>query len=247
MKISCVIITRNEEYNIEKCLKGASWCDEVIVVDSGSTDKTLQLAAEYGARVVSNEFEGFGKQKQFACSLATHEWILSIDADEVVTKELRAEIQKIIRHVDVPFSAYRIPRRFFFLGRKFTYGTNSVDYPVRLFLHERGAFSTHVVHERVVVDGTIGTLKNELLHFSYVSIEQYLNKFNNYTTLAAEQQTARGKNRSVVIGALRIPFEFFRHYIFKLHVLNGVEGLIWSVLSSFYPFVKIAKANKMRR
>lgn len=243
MSISCIIITKNEETNIEACLKAVSWCQEIIVVDSGSTDRTQSIVESHNARFVTHPFNGYGRQKNFACSLVKHPWILSVDADEVLSVDLRNEIQLAISNPSSPDNGYSIPRRFSFLGRTFKHGSGSVDYPIRLFKVGFGHFSDDVVHEKLIVKGSVGRLRGEMVHYSYTSLDQYLTKFNSYTSFAAQQIIQDKSRRSVILNALRIPLEFFRFYILKLNILNGAQGLVWSVLSAFYPFVKVAKAR----
>lgn len=208
-------------------------------------DGTKSIAESMGAIVVTEPFRGYGRQKQFACSLARNQWILSIDADEVVTDALRTsilhEFEKGPRH-----KAYALPRRFYFLGKRFAYGRGAIDHPVRLFHAESGGFTSDSVHERVSVRGSVGTLDGELDHYSYITLEQYLGKFNTYTTLAAQQIVASGKHRSVATTTVLIPMAFFIHYVVRLNCLNGWQGLVWSVLSAVYPLVKVAKARSLR-
>lgn len=215
------------------------------MVDSGSTDETRSIAESEGAIVLTEPFRGYGRQKQFACSRARNEWILSIDADEVVTGALREsilhELEKGPGH-----KAYAIPRRFHFLGKRFAHGRGAIDYPVRLFHAGAAGFNSDSVHERVVVDGTIGRLHGELDHYSYTTLEQYLGKFNTYTSLAAQQIVSSGKKRSVLGTAMLIPVTFITHYVFRLNCLHGWQGLVWSVLSTVYPLVKVAKARSLR-
>jgi len=239
--ISVIIITFNESDRIESTLRSLSWCKDVVVVDSGSTDETQVIAEKMGARVVYRQFSGYGEQKQFACSLAKHPWILSIDADEVLSEKLSIEIQCAI--TTESFSAYRIPRRFRFLGRTFTHGRSSVDYPTRLFRRDHGGFDSAIVHESVVVTGAISRLQGEMLHDSYRNLHHYFEKFNDYTTKAAEQMISKGVHRSLVVTIVSLPLYFIKHYIIGGHILNGREGLLWSLLSSWYPVVKVAKAR----
>ncbi len=239
--ISVIIITFNESDRIEATLRSISWCEDVVVVDSGSTDGTQAIAERMGARVVYREFTGYGEQKQFACKLAAHPWILSLDADEVVSKELSLEIQFAVKGESN--SAYQIPRRFRFLGRTFTHGRSSVDYPTRLFRSGHAEFNSALVHESVVVEGDISRLQGEMLHDSYRNLHHYFEKFNEYTSAAADQMIMNGVRRSVLFTVLSMPLYFIKHYFIGGHILNGKEGLLWSLLSSLYPVVKVAKAE----
>lgn len=239
--ISTVIIAYNEADRIEATLLSLSWCDDIVVVDSGSTDGTQAIAEEYGARVVYHPFTGYGAQKQFACGQARNKWILSLDADEVLSLELQKEIRSVVEHGAI--SAYHIPRRFRFLGRTFRHGHSSVDHPIRLFDKTCAGFDASVVHESVTVNGTVGTLRSEMLHDSYRDLHHYFEKFNEYTSKAAQQMHASDTRRSLVVTVLSLPLYFFKHYIIGGHIVNGREGLIWSLFSSWYPIVKVAKAT----
>ncbi len=190
-------------------------------------------------------FEGYGNQKQYAVSLAKNLWVLSVDADEIVSKELGNELLSLSSEPDV--SAFRIPRRFRFLGRTFLHGHGAKDAPTRLFRTDRCRYDNAGVHESVIVEGEIGVLRGEMLHESYIDLAQYFEKFNRYTTLASEDLARSGRTRSVVITGMTIPFYFIKHYVLWGHYRNGIHGFVWSILSSFYPFVKVAKGWALRK
>ncbi|MBS1561981.1 MAG: glycosyltransferase family 2 protein [Bacteroidetes bacterium] len=243
--VSTVIIAYNEADRIEATLLSLSWCDDIVVVDSGSTDGTQTIAERYNARVLSHPFTGYGKQKQYACTHARNKWILSIDADEVLSEDLQEEIQRAATQGD--HAAYRIPRRFRFLGRTFKHGRSSVDHPIRLFNSDLAGFDSSIVHESVVVNGPIASLRAEMLHDSYRDLHHYFEKFNEYTSKAAQQMKADETRRSLLLTVLSLPLYFFKHYIIGGHILNGREGLIWSLFSSWYPIVKVAKATLLTK
>lgn len=257
--LSVVVITRNEASRIKACLEAVRWADEIIVVDSGSTDGTVQIATNLGARVVHHDFAGYGAQKNVAVSLATASWVLSIDADEIVTEALSISIRRVIMSPEeltgkkhnssgeILPAAYRFRRRFVFLGKVFRHGSDSVDHPIRLFRRTKARFSDDLVHESLIVDGPIAEIDGEMLHHSYETLSQYFQKFDRYTDLAAEQLFAKNSRRNSLLTALLQPLYFVRHYILGGHILNGWHGFIWSIFSSWYPVVKIAKLEALRR
>lgn len=245
-KISAVIICHNEADSIVGCIQAVKGCcDEIVVVDSGSSDGTVGLLQEMGITAVHHDFVGYGQQKRYACSLAKNSWILSIDADEMVSEEMAAELRSF--QDEGHFVAFRLSRRFRFLGRTFLHGHGSVDHPIRLFRRDRCEFDEAVVHESVVVNGHIGKITSEMLHESYTTLSQYLVKFDRYTTLGAKKLISEDVHRSVVMSGLSIPIYFVKQYFVWGHYRNGIEGFIWAVLSSFHPFVKVAKAWAMRK
>ena len=246
-KISCVIITLNEEDNIRKCLQSVSWCDEIVLVDSGSTDNTIEIAKGFGAKIFTKELNGFGEQKRYAVSLASNDWIFSIDADEVVTDDLRESIIKRLNSSEALPAGFSVQRRLCFLEREFKYGKEGNEFLVRLFNRQRGNFTSAKVHEGVELNGESVKLESVLLHNSYKTLHQYFQKFNNYTTRAANELYEKGKKKNVVLVYLLFPFYFLKNYFINRNFLNGVQGLMWAFLSSCYPLVKYAKLQDLRR
>lgn len=240
-KISAVIITYNESRNIVRALRAVKWCDEIVVVDSGSTDNTVDLCKQYGCKVIYNQFEGYGLQKAFAVSLAINDWILSIDADEVVSEELRNEILSIFRSDNIAYSGFYLPITLFFLGRQFRFGSEARNPHLRLFNRKHGNFIPSIVHEKIVVEGKTRLLKHEILHYSYSNIHNYFQKFNEYTTIGAKQLFSINKRTNILLIVLHLPFTFFKYYILRGCILNGIPGFEWSLFSSFYPIVKYFK------
>ena len=241
-KISCVIITFNEEENIHRALNSVKWCDEIIVVDSGSTDKTIEICKEFNCQIYTKEFNGYGEQKRYAVSLAHNDWILSIDADEVVSDELYDEIKNIFNDDEIKFNGFFLPRSLIFLGKHFKYGRESKEYYLRLFDKNYGNFSSDKVHERVKLTGDTQKLNGTLQHYSYTNIEQYFNKFNSYTSKAAQVLFDEGnKGRNVVTIVLGFPVYFFKNYFIYRNFLNGMQGFLWALFSSLYPVIKYFK------
>ena len=241
-KISCVIITFNEEENIRRALNSVKWCDEIVVVDSGSTDRTVEICEENNCRIYKKEFNGYGEQKKYAVSLAKNDWILSVDADEVVSDELCDEIKNIFNDDEIKIDGFFIPRSLIFLGKHFKHSRESKEYYLRLFDKKCGNFSSDKVHERVKLNGNTQKLNGTLHHYSYTNIEQYFNKFNSYTSNAAQVLFDEGnKGRGVVSIVLGFPVYFFKNYFIYRNFLNGMQGFLWALFSSLYPVVKYFK------
>ncbi len=217
-----------------------SWLDELVVVDSYSTDDTKQVVSEFTDKIYDIKWEGFGPAKEYAKSQASGVWILSVDADEVVTEELRAEIKRIVSLAD-PLDGYFLPRSSYFLGRWMKRGGWYPDYVLRLFKKDKGSFTSRVVHEEVVIRGKTGHLKNDLLHYTDPNFEHYLEKLNRYTSLDALRLFQEGKRASLSDIIFRPGLAFFRMYLFKFGFLDGLPGLILAVSSAFHVFSKYTK------
>lgn len=240
--LSTVIITCNEEHNLGRSLPKLTWCDEIIVVDSGSTDNTISICEKFGCKIYHRKFDGYGKQKQYAVSLAKNKWILCLDADEVLSDALVTEIQEEMKNPSA--IGYLIPMTFVFMGKEFRYGKEAWRYFLRLFNKEAGSFDDRKVHEKIILNGKQEKLKNNILHYSYKNISQYFNKFNKYSSYGAEIAFRQGKNRSVLMIILAIPLNFLKYYFLELNILNGLSGFYWSAFNSFYHFVKYIKIRE---
>ena len=223
--LSVILITRNEAANIRECLRSVEWADEIIVVDSGSTDDTVDLAREMGARVYQHDWPGFGPQKTRALGYATKEWVFSIDADERVTPELRAEIEHAMLKGEA--DGYSCPRLSQFCGTFIRHGGWYPDYVLRLFKRDAGRFSDSLVHEKVQINGSSAKLGKPLLHYSYLNTEDVERKVEHYSTAAAQQMYQAGKRSSLVGAALSAGWAFVRTYVVRLGVLDGVAG--WQI------------------
>lgn len=244
--LSVAIITRDEERNIARCLRSVSWADERIVVDSRSTDRTLQVARREGARVLERDWTGYVDQKNHAVACASHEWVLSLDADEWLPE---ATSQALLATLRAPAAdAYRLPRRTAFSGA-FPRRVWSRDRPLRLFRRDRGRFVGGRVHESWRPDaGTrAARLDEPILHLGYRSIGEYVERLNRYTDLAALGLVERGKRPSAWRLGVDPPWTFFREYVLRAGALDGVRGLVVSAGSAFYVLVKLAKAWELRR
>ncbi len=236
-----ITLALNEEHNIVECLKSVQWADEIIVVDSGSADNTVALARQHNAKVLSVEWKGYGATKNFALEHATGEWILWLDADERVPLELANEMAGIVRGNSGMYSGYSVARRAYFLGKWIRHCGWYPGRVTRLFRKSASRFTESNVHEQIVVEGKIGALRNDLLHFTDPNLQHYFHKFNRYTTLGAQDLSDRGKRFSLYDVLVRPPFLFFKMYVLRGGFLDGIQGLILCVVSSAYVFVKYAK------
>ncbi|GHT23836.1 hypothetical protein FACS189430_07740 [Bacteroidia bacterium] len=246
-KISAVIITLNEERNIARCLQSLqSVADEIIVVDSGSTDKTEEICQSFNVRFIRQEWLGYGPQKNFAIAQTTHKWVLNIDADEVVTPKLASEIKKIFAQ-EPAFAAFYVPTTLHFLGKTFTHGTENKRPNLRLFDKAKGGFTNANVHETVQVSGAIGRLKNDMLHYSYCNITHLLTKLNDYTNIAAHTKFERSKKTPKPFVGVDLMLKFIICYFIRRNFLNGYSGFVWSVLSAYYSFVRNCKLIELQR
>lgn len=245
MKISATIITFNEERNIARAIESLRCCDEIVVVDSGSTDRTMEIAEKLGAHVVEAPWPGYSQQKNAASELAANDWILSVDADESLSEALEAEIWQI-KKSGPKHDAYTMPRLAQYLGRWILHSGWYPDRKVRLFDRRKAKWVGDYVHESVKVDGSVGHLESNLLHFTCDSLSEHLRTLDRYTTLAAEQMIEQKEE----VGWPRLVFDplwtFFRTYFLKLGFLDGVEGLCIAYMAAFYNFVKYAKVRFMR-
>ena len=240
IKLSTVIITYNEEQKLVECLESVSFSDEIIVVDSLSTDKTREIAEQVKAKVYTRPFDDFSSQKNYAMERANGEWILSIDADERVTDALALEIKKVIQ-LENQYAGYYLTRQNFIFGGRMRYGASLTDFQLRLIRKGKGEFRG-LVHERIALQGLAGTLKGPLLHVTYQSLDEYFAKFNHFSSLDA-RELQRQHKKSSWLGALVKPIiHFIYFYFFKLGFLDGRRGLMYQILSSLYVFVRDVKA-----
>jgi glycosyltransferase involved in cell wall biosynthesis len=245
--LSVVIITLNEEKRLQTCLRSLPKGSEVVVLDSGSTDQTRKIAEDSGARFQTRPFSNHAEQKNAALDLATRKWVLSIDADEVLSQELNAEIERICRQKDSRFHGFELKRRLVFMNRRLRFG-KTTDRPLRLFQRGSGRFSSDI-HEHVVISsGSVGKLAAAMDHYSYDDLDDYFTRFNWYTSLVAANHIKTGKSRvNLIAHVLRPWFEFVSRYIFRGGFLDGYPGYTYALLSSFYTFVKYAKFRELTR
>src|SRR5882672_6304598 len=247
MNISVVVITKNEEANIERCLRSVDWADEVIVLDSGSSDRTVEISRKLGARVsVTEDWPGFGPQKNRALEQATGDWVLSLDADEWVTPNLRDEILNAISRPDGAL-AFRLPRLSSFCGRFMRHSGWWPDYVTRLFRRGAAKFSDDVVHERVIAEGKTGTLRQPIMHETFVDLHELLQKMNNFSSLAARGMRDSGRKAGLAGAVLRGLWAFIRTYFLRGGFLDGREGFMLAVATAegtYYRYVKLMLLDK---
>ncbi len=244
--LSAVLITCDEEKNLPRALESVAWCDEVVVLDGGSRDRTRELAAASGARVeTSTPWPGFVEQRNRAVAAARHDWVLAIDADERVTPELRDEIRGRAA-AGFEHAGYRIPRLAFYLGH-WIRGTDWWPDPqLRLFDRRRGRWQGSLIHESVRVEGSVGRLRERMEHFSYDDISDHLATIDRYTTLWAEQAAQQGHRSGPLDPAAAALWAFLRNYVVRRGLVLGEAGLTVSILNSYYTYVKLAKLRERR-
>ncbi len=243
--ISVVIITLNEEQNIRRCLESIRWADEIIVVDSGSTDKTLDICKEYDCQVVNHEWEGYSRQKNFAVGLAKCDWELSLDADEEITPELADEMRRTINVADA-LQAYDMPRSNLFLGKWMRHGGWYPDRQIRLFKRGTGKFKDVPLHEHIVLNdpsARIGSLMNPMMHYTYPSVSDFIHRADSYTNIEVDAMLASGRvpKRLGWKLATAFPLKMLETYIYKSGWRDGIPGLIAATLVSGRVFTRYAK------
>ena len=240
--ISVIIITKNEAQDISECLASVSWASEIIVLDSGSTDDTVSIARTFTKHVyISQDWQGFGIQKNRALAYATHEWVFSLDADERITPELRSEIQKEISTPN-SITAFRIPRSSNYCGKFMRHSGWSPDYVVRLFRKDFGRFSQNIVHESLVIEGNIGTLKHPIRHYAFSDLEELLDKINRYSSAGATQKLNQGKKSSLGKAVRHGLWAFMRTFFIQAGFLDGREGFMLAVSNAegaYYRYLKL--------
>ncbi|HUS13724.1 MAG TPA: glycosyltransferase family 2 protein [Chloroflexia bacterium] len=250
MKLSAIVITNNGEAVIGRCLESVAWADEIVVVDSGSTDRTPEICAENGAKFHRTpDWPGHGPQKNRALDRASGEWILSLDSDEWATPELQAEVQRIVA-APGSHAAYAIPRRSSFCGRYMRHSGWWPDRVVRLFRRDAARFSEDHTHDRLIVEGTTGRLRNPIMHEAIVDLDQMLTKMNMYSTTSAHMLRKHGRRASLLTALLHGWWAFMRTYFLRAGFLDGREGFMLAVANaegSYYRYLKLMLVSTPRR
>ena len=239
-KLSVTVITKNEAADIGDALASAAWADEIVVVDSASTDDTVAIARRYTDRVVVREWPGYVEQKNYAASIASHDWIFSLDADERITPALADEIKATLAAAPAQ-AGYRMPRVTWHLGRWIRTTDWYPDDQLRLYDRRSARWTGRHVHESVNVDGSVGRLRGELQHFAYRDIADHLETIDRYTTYAARQMHESGRRAGIVHILGHPPLAFARNYLLRGGIRDGIPGFIISALNAYYVFLKFAK------
>jgi glycosyltransferase involved in cell wall biosynthesis len=254
VKITAAIIAKDEARDIEACVKSVTFCDEVLVLDSGSTDGTQDLARRAGARVVETDWPGFVAQKSRAASMAAHDWILSLDADERLNDGLRAAIERLRAGGEpcdargAPVAAFEMTRHAFHLGRWINHGGWFPEWRTRLFDRRRARWGGIDPHDHVDVDGPVERLADgEIEHFAYGSLSEHVEQVNRFTTIVAREKADRGRLGSLAGMVFRPPARFLKMYVLRLGFLDGRAGFVLAAMAAYYVFLKYAKVWELAR
>jgi glycosyltransferase involved in cell wall biosynthesis len=243
--VSAIVVCRNEEANIERCLRSLRWCSEIVVVDSFSTDRTVEICLRLTDRVIQRPWRGYRDQKAFAHSQATKEWVLLVDADEEVPPGLREEIQESLQRFGERCAGFSLPRVVYYLGKWWRRGGWYPDYKIRLFRNDRAAWGGVDPHEKILVRGRVRRLKNPLHHFSYRDTADHLERINHFTTVAARELREQGKRWSGVQNLLAPAARFVHFFFWKRGFLEGFLGFFLAVTAAVYVFLKYAKLREL--
>lgn len=239
--LSVIIISKNAAQHLEVCLESVKWADEIIVLDSGSTDETVAIAKRYTTHVHITDWPGFGAQKNRALSYATHPWVLSIDADEWLSAALQSEIQNIVNS-DCRETAFYIRRQSYYCGKLIRHGSWGKDDCLRLFKNGTAEFTNDLIHEKIITHGSIGKLKEILYHQAYDNLDQVIQKMNQYSTLGAKMRADRGKQASLSQAIMHALWSFLHGYLFRLGFLDGREGFMLAISNAegcYYRYLKL--------
>lgn len=239
--VSAIVVCFNEETNIGDCLASLQWCDEIVVVDSFSTDRTVEICRQFTDRVIQRPWAGYRDQKAFAHSQATKDWVILVDSDERVTPELRGEIQRALSQDAGRYMGYQLPRLVYYLKRWWRRGGWYPDYDIRLFRRERATWGGSDPHEKIIVDGPVGRLRQPLHHFSYRNIDDHMQRINRFTTISSGELRKDRQRFRLGDALLRPAVRFFRSYILKRGFMEGFAGFYVAVSAAVYVFLKYAK------
>lgn len=245
--LSCTVLCFNEESNLEDCLKSVSWCDELVIVDSFSTDRTLEIAKQFTPLVFQNRFEGFARQRLFSFAKTSHEWILYIDADERLSPDLQTEIQHVLSQKKLDADGFELPRLNFYFGGAVRHGEIYPDYQLRLFRKSKFTMETLAVHESAKVNGIVKRLKHDIIHLTATNWKAYARKQDHYTTLEAEKKFKTAKSVSPFAPLLRAASGFVKKYLLKKSMLDGVAGFGYAYFHARDRYLLYKKMRAMQR
>tara|TARA_R110002110_G_scaffold121431_2_gene297202 strand:+ start:35453 stop:36214 length:762 start_codon:yes stop_codon:yes gene_type:complete len=240
-KLSVTIICKNEVRNIRACLESVKWADEIVVLDSGSSDGTLDIVKEYTDKVVQTDWPGFGIQKNRALDKASHDWILSIDADERISPELQTSIKTILKQDPSDISAFKILRRSSYCGRFLKHGNWKRDYCIRLFQKNKARFKEVPVHENLIVQGQVQKIDGLMIHESFRTLDEVITKMNHYSSLSSEERFQKGQRGGLGKAIRHALWNFFYGYIFRGGFLDGREGFMLAISNAEGTFYRYAK------
>lgn len=245
--LSCTVLCFNEESNLEDCLKSVSWCDELVIVDSFSTDRTLEIAKRFTPLVFQRRFDGFAQQRLFSFSKTSHEWILYIDADERLSPDLQTQIQQVLSQEKLDVDGFELPRLNFYFGGAVRHGEIYPDYQLRLFRKSRFTMEALAVHESAKVSGTVKRLTHDIIHLTATDWRVYARKQDNYTTLEAEKKFKTTKPVPPLAPTLRAVSGFIKKYFLKKSMLDGVAGLGYAYFHARDRYLLYKKMRAMQR
>jgi glycosyltransferase involved in cell wall biosynthesis len=241
MKISATIITLNEEENLADALRSLAWADEIVVVDSESTDHTVEIARQFTDKVITQKWLGYAAQKNFATEQATNDWVLNLDADERLSPELQKEIEAIKKAENIDAAAFEMPRKVFYLGRWIKHSGWYPDFKIRLYNRTKGRWQGDFVHESVKVEGQVTRLCGDILHYTVRNASEHHLRLDRYTTLAAQEAFEKNRRSSFFTLALAPFATFVKSYLFKGGFLDGIQGLAIAFFAAHYVFLKNLK------
>jgi len=246
-KVTAIIPTYNEEHNIKDAIQSVQWADEIIVVDSFSTDNTVEIAKEMGAKILQREYEHSASQKNWTIPQASHEWIFLLDADERVENKLKEEIIATLKQDNIKDCAFWIKRRNFFMDSEIKYSGWQGDKVIRLFKRDDCKYENKSVHAEIICNGSVGILKGKLIHYTFKDIFHYLEKWDRYTTMSGMDRAKRGENPNLYHFLVKPSFRFFQDYFLKLGILDGLTGFILCTLSSMSVFMRYLKVRQFNQ